>query len=60
MERIKLITLLGGAGLILFGYRLLAVPSDLPTARVIIHAEYGMLAVVAGGIVVIIGILRRS
>lgn len=59
MDRIKLIALLGGTGLILFGYRLLAVPVELPTEKVILLAESGMLAVIAGGIVLIAGILRK-
>lgn len=60
MDRIKLITLISGTAIVVDGYWLLAVSDDLPFDTVIARAESGMLTVVVGGIMLLIGILRRS
>lgn len=60
MNRIKLLALISGAASALYGYWLLAVPDDLPPEKVIAMAEAGVLSVLAGGALLMVGILRRS
>lgn len=60
MDRIKLLSLVSGAIIILYGYWLLSVPVDLPYEQVITMAKSGMFSVFAGSIVLMFGILRRS
>lgn len=60
MDRIKLFALISGTACVLYGYWLLAVPEHLPYERVIVLAKAGMVSVLAGGVLLLVGILRRS